>query len=223
MAKLPTQDEILEKRAKELSAKAEAEAKNNDYNSFYQSTTDALRNEVPGLLEGAQDKLMELYVDNLRDNKKSSKGFGTKVYGVLNDYIKSEVFGFQEPSKELGKRIIDDLVTAHIGSTASDLDEELEEEETVSVRGFSVLTQELAKNMDRHFSSAYLVPLQKKANQDAEGFRNYVSELAEKEEVSVKPESLQSIEGLIGIYMEALKAPMRKKMLNRSKKEQGLL
>ncbi len=211
---IPNKEEILDKRQKDLSDKAKAET---SAISSYEKTTQRLYEESPKIVEGAMDKLMEVYVDNLRQNGKKTAGFGTKMYNTLNDYLTTECFGFQKATKDLGNEVLNKLVESYIGINAKSVDKELEDEEKVSIAMFDGLKSQVGKTLGQKLNSAYIESIKETASEDTEGFRTYVTKLANDNKVEFKPNELQSLEGLFNIYLQAAQELLNEKMKNKKK------
>lgn len=215
---IPSQKDVLEKRTEELSKKAEQESKTPDYSAQYARMTGRLREEIPKSVEGTMTKLMELYVDNMRQNGSSSKGYGAKVYSAVNDYLKNEVFGLPEPTKEMGKEMLDDLLQNYHGLDIEGLDELFNEESTVKVMNYTKFMEDTAQTLNQSLGSGIVKSVQKAAAKDVEGFRKYVTELANAEKVSFEKDETQSLEALTKLYLTAVAAPEKEKQIQRFRK-----
>lgn len=216
MTEMKSKEEILAQREKELSQKAQEEVAKATP-SKYQAMTDRLYGQNMDLLEGALDQLSILYVDNLKQNGKKAAGFGTKACKVLSDYVKNECFGFQDPSKELGKEVLEDLIKSYHGVNAESLDKELEDEDKMTNAICENIKQTVTKTLKQKLDTTCLGKVEEAAQNDVEGFRTYVAELAKAQKVEFEPNEAQSIEGLMKIYFESVKELAKEKMQKKKK------
>jgi len=215
MAELPTQNEILDKRQKELSDKVKAEEASlstfRGLTDHYKSLTDQYSGKVESLIA-------RIFYNHFQANDFKSEGFGNVLYTAVDDYFKKELLEAIPEDKGLARIAVKGLMD-QITEGKEHIVEYIDSEDKLSFEMLSQLKRYFEEKVEGPIKAALTVDMRRKAEDNFGGFKDYLKTTADEAGVPFDTNKVTTVELGMKRYHSLVDVIERKKKEDKALKK----
>ena len=204
---LPTQDEILERRTKEISDKAAAEEKRT---SIYKGLSDKYTALSEQYSQNVERVVTEAFIDHFKSNDFKTEGFGNKVYSTIDSYFKKELVDCVPEQNGLARAVLEGY-KAQMEEDKEQLLDFIKSEDKLSLGMVAQIGNFFSDKAESPIKSAHMAEVKRNASSDLDGFKKYLKETAEEAGLPFNMEKVTNVDIGLKRYMSLTEAIKKKK------------